>query len=90
MAPTPRFQRALELFTAAHSTDPTTDASGAPESLSYHTTLAANVAKLSQLSSDPTLRAGPSEALLLAAHSQHIRRWERPRSDYPEDRKSVV
>jgi hypothetical protein len=29
---------------------------------------------------------GVSEALLLAARAQHIRRWEIPRSDYPLDR----
>ena len=28
----------------------------------------------------------PSEALLLAARAHHVRRWEIPRSDYPEGR----
>jgi hypothetical protein len=28
----------------------------------------------------------PSEALLLAARAHHIRRWQSPRSDYPEGR----
>lgn len=32
----------------------------------------------------------PSEALLLAAHSQHIKRWEIPRSSYPEGRKAYL
>lgn len=32
------------------------------------------------------LRKNSSEALLLAARSQHIRRWESPRKSYPEGR----
>ncbi len=38
------------------------------------------------------LRIAPeaSEALQLAAHSQHIARWKIPRSDYPMDRKGYL
>lgn len=32
------------------------------------------------------LVSDPSEALLLAAHGQHIRRWQHPRSEFPEGR----
>jgi hypothetical protein len=32
----------------------------------------------------------PSEALLLAARAHHIRRWERPRSDYPAGRRGYL
>ncbi|HEX9925741.1 MAG TPA: DUF4202 domain-containing protein [Anaerolineae bacterium] len=33
---------------------------------------------------------GASEALLLAARAQHIRRWEIPRSDYPHGREGYL
>lgn len=67
--PTERFNLVLSKFKEAHSTDPE------KESLIYHSTLASYSTKLSN--------SIPSEALLLASNSQHIKRWEKPRSDYP-------
>ncbi|GAA5851978.1 hypothetical protein JCM8547_000115 [Rhodosporidiobolus lusitaniae] len=77
-SPTPRFLAALSSFSQMHSTDP------AGASQAYHSTLEAYTRKLSSLSSDPRIQEGPSEALLLAANCQHVRRWEKPRSEYPE------
>jgi hypothetical protein len=34
----------------------------------------------------PRLVADPDEAVLLAARAHHLRRWELPRTDYPEGR----
>jgi hypothetical protein len=78
MTSSPRFQSALAIFAAAHATDP------AGDSAAYHSTLAVFATKLCRLSDLPELQSGPSEALLLACASQHIRRWERPRKDAPE------
>lgn len=36
------------------------------------------------------LRPDPPEALLLAARAHHIRRWQRPRDDYPRDRQGYL
>lgn len=67
--PTNRFNLTLAKFLEAHSTDPE------GESTQYHSTLSSYVTKLSASS--------PSEALLLAANSQHIKRFDKPRADYP-------
>ncbi|GAA5852889.1 hypothetical protein JCM9279_006216 [Rhodotorula babjevae] len=95
--PTPRFLVALSSFRAMHLQDPSTSldepaqaqvraqAQGpSTPSLRYHSTLELYARKLSALSTVDALRQGPAEALLLAAASQHVRRWERPRKDYPE------
>jgi hypothetical protein len=66
---TARYRAAKASFAAAHAQDP------AGESASYHQELEAYVRKLSP--------APASEPLLLAANCQHIRRWEKPRSDFP-------
>ncbi|KAK9898892.1 hypothetical protein P389DRAFT_193907 [Cystobasidium minutum MCA 4210] len=60
---------------AASAGDPVASTSKVPYSLVYHQTLASYV---EQLTSDP------SEGLSLASYCQHIRRWEIPRSSYPE------
>ncbi|ORY88664.1 hypothetical protein BCR35DRAFT_350895 [Leucosporidium creatinivorum] len=75
--PTARFERVLALFAAAHALDPE------GQSSLYHSKLDAYVRQLSSSSANPVLNQGPSEALVIAANSQHIRRWEKPRSEYP-------
>lgn len=77
--PTSRFLAALSSFHAMHTQDPSH-----PASLSYHTALEAFVRNLSSRSTDERVNKGPGEALLLAANCQHVRRWEKPRSSYPE------
>lgn len=77
--PSARFTKAVALFAAAHATDPALDASSVPESIAYHASLVDYVTKLSGLVQEG---GEPSEALLLAAHSQHIRRWEKPRKQW--------
>ncbi|KAK4047285.1 hypothetical protein OIO90_006246 [Microbotryomycetes sp. JL221] len=84
-ASTERFKRALELFQQAHQQDP------AGQSAAYHAELNETVHRLAQdrhrtLASNlaEAKEANPSEALVLAANCQHIRRWERPRSSYGE------
>ncbi|KAM0747941.1 hypothetical protein T439DRAFT_86835 [Meredithblackwellia eburnea MCA 4105] len=74
-----RFRRASSLFASAHRGDPTLGPAGVPESVTYHEELVEYVKKLSKLQGQE-----PSEALLLAASCQHVRRWERPRRDWPE------
>ena len=72
-----RFQLAVARFQAAHRDDPVTveTAEGqVPWSVHYHRRLVAWVRRL-----DPEA----SEALVLAAHCQHIRRWTIPRDRYP-------
>lgn len=66
-----RFRRAIELFDAANAEDP------AAEALLY-----------AKRMSDWLNRLVPdaSQALKLAARSQHIRRWEIPRNKYPMTR----
>ena len=71
-----RFERAVAQFRAAHEADPRS-LGDERWSVRYHRRLVAWVDQL-----DPDA----SEALRLAAHCQHIRRWTRPRSDYPEGR----
>ncbi|KPV72847.1 uncharacterized protein RHOBADRAFT_55521 [Rhodotorula graminis WP1] len=94
--PTSRFLVALSSFRAMHLRDPSSPTTAADEpapapapgastpSLRYHSTLELYARKLSALSTVDALRRGPGEALLLAAASQHVRRWERPRKDYAE------
>ncbi|GAA6030594.1 hypothetical protein JCM8097_006225 [Rhodosporidiobolus ruineniae] len=82
--PTPRFLAALSSFARMHATD-----HAAPAAQTYHSTLDAYCRKLAtHWPADGTdgerISTGPSEAVLLAANCQHIRRWEHPRSTYPE------
>ncbi|ODQ55365.1 hypothetical protein SAICODRAFT_5310 [Saitoella complicata NRRL Y-17804] len=77
--PSTRYQKAIEAFTAAHTDDPRPSSTGEPYNVLYHRRLAHFCRELC-LAGDNT----PSEALLLAANCQHIRRWEHPRSDFSE------
>jgi hypothetical protein len=75
-----RFQLAIDRFDAVNAQDPNVEmvnGVGHPKELLY-----------SQRMSDWLDRLAPDacEALRLAARSQHIRRWEIPRSTYPMDR----
>jgi len=71
-----RFQAAIQQFDAANSQDPTKIDGVAAEVLYAR--------RMSQCLS--RLCPDASEALQLAARSQHIRRWSIPRSSYPMDR----
>lgn len=75
-----QFERAVELIDEENSLDPNFDVvegKNVPRELLY-----------SQRLTDWVLRLEPnaSEALRLAARSQHIARWRIPRKDYPEGR----
>lgn len=77
---TARFEQALALIDAENAQDPNTDlldGKHIPRELLY-----------SQRLTDWVLRLNPdaSEALRLAARSQHICRWKIPRSQYPPNR----
>ena len=72
-----RFQRAIALIDEANSRDPNSDlleGQSVPRELLYSDRLTAWVLKL---------EPGASEALRLAARSQHICRWKIPRAEYP-------
>lgn len=71
-----RFQQAIARFDAANAEDPNRE-DGQPRELLYARRM---TAWLERLEPDAT------EALRLAARSQHIRRWAIPRGDYPADR----
>jgi hypothetical protein len=76
----PRFQEAIARFEAENAKDPHSELVGGdrvPRELLYGRRLAAWVLKL---------EPDASEALQLASHCQHIRRWEIPRSDFPADK----
>jgi hypothetical protein len=71
------FQEAIRRIDESNSDDPNTEVEGEdsyPKEVLYARRMSAWVDRL-----DP----GASEPLRLAARSQHIRRWESPRSDYP-------
>ena len=75
-----RFKKAIEQFDLANSEDPNKEefqGKAYPKELLY-----------AQRMSDWLLKLSPdaSETLQLAARSQHLRRWEIPRSNYPVDR----
>ena len=73
----PRFDQAIQAFDAIHRTDPRGIVIAGEElcwSLHYHDRLTHWVRSLSP---------DASEALLLAARCQHIRRWTIPRDQYP-------
>ncbi len=84
MTETDRFERAIRGIDEANSADPNSelvDEVAHPKEQLYGMRKQSWVEEL-----DP--RA--PEALRLAARSQHIRRWEIPRSDYPMDRKGYL
>jgi hypothetical protein len=75
-----RFQAAMARFDAANSEDPNTESEGG-EAIAKELLYARRMsAWLQRLESDAP------EAVRLAARCQHIRRWVRPRGDYPMDR----
>jgi len=79
-----RFEAAIALIDDANALDPTTLTVGGeprPKELVHAGMLTAWVTRL---------RPNPSEAVLLAARGQHIRRWEHPRSSFPEGRRGYL
>ena len=80
MSPSDRFQCAIEQFDTANAKDPnreSVDGVEQPKELLYARRMTACLD-----------RFGPDapEPVRLAARCQHIRRWTRPRADYPEGR----
>ncbi len=75
-----RFRAAIAAIDGANSADPNTltiNGVSRPKELAH----------AEMMTNWVTVLAGePSEALLLAARAHHIRRWEMPRSSYPEGR----
>lgn len=75
------FERAIALIDAANALDPNVfvreDDTRRPKELAHAEMLTAWVM---------SLRPDASEEALLAARGQHIRRWEHPRSSFPEGR----
>jgi hypothetical protein len=75
-----RFRAATEAFARLHRDDPRTVLAGdaaVPRSVLYHEKLVSWVEHLAPQA---------SEAVRLAAHAQHVRRWTIPRSEYAADR----
>ena len=84
MSDADRFQRAIRSIDEANGEDPNSevdDGVAQPKELLYGMRMQRWVEAL-----DPHA----PEALRIAARSQHIRRWEIPRSDYPMDRKGYL
>ena len=84
MSDTDRFQRVIRSIDQANGEDPNSevvDGVAQPKEQLYGMRMQEWVEEL-----DP----GASEALRIAARSQHIRRWKIPRSDYPMDRKGYL
>ena len=82
--PDERFARALAAIDAANADDPqriAVDGVPQPKELTHARMLGAWVRRL-----DPA----PSEALLLAAHAHHVRRWTIPRASYPAGREAYL
>ncbi len=76
----PSFERAIAAIDAANAEDPnalTYAGESRPKEL-LHSELATRWVR--------QLQPDPSEALLLAARAHHLRRWQLPRSEYPEGR----
>lgn len=75
-----RLERTLAAFDAANAGDPNREmdrGEAQPKEWLYGRRMSETLA---------TFKPDASEALQLAARCQHIRRWESPRSDYPEGR----
>ena len=81
MADSERFARAVAQFELQNARDPrrvtVSDGSSQPLELVQARRLAATIAQLAPNASEP---------LRLAAHCQHLRRWEIPRSSFPSGR----
>lgn len=79
MSTTP-FERAVAALCQANSEDPRrveADGVSVPQEVAHANALVAWVRRLTD---------DPPDALVLAAYGQHIRRWQHPRSEYPEGR----
>ena len=79
-----RFQQAIEKFDAENSQDPnkeTVDGNEHPKELLYAQRMTKRLLKF---------KPDASEAVQLAARSQHICRWTKPRESYPMDRKGYL
>ena len=79
-----RFEKAIAAFDAYHRKDPNTekyDGQLYPKELLYARRM---TEKLAQFKPDA------DEVVKLAARSQHIGRWEIPRTDYPMDKKGYL
>ncbi len=79
-----RFQRAIALIDEANGADPNVlvvAGAGRPKELAHAELVSAWVRRLVD---------DPSEPLLLAARAHHIRRWQRPRADFPRDRRGYL
>src|SRR5215472_14940047 len=75
-----RFERACARFDAANALDPNRESAGGrerPKELLYAERMSAMLERFAP---------DASEALRLAARSQHIQRWKIPRSDYADGR----
>jgi hypothetical protein len=79
-----RFKRAIAAIDAANADDPETLTLKGKE-VPKEQTHAEMATRWVQ-----RLRPEASEALLLAARAHHIRRWERPRADYPAGRQGYL
>ena len=79
-----RYAAAIAAIDAANAADPvklTIGGTERPKELAHAEMMTEWVTKLA---------GEPSEALLLAARAHHIRRWEVPRSSYPEGRSGYL
>jgi hypothetical protein len=81
---TARFQRAIQAIDDANRDDPVT-LTFKGESVPKEPTHARMATRWVQ-----ALRPDAPEELLLAARAHHIRRWERPRADYPPGRQGYL
>ncbi|MCH7891182.1 MAG: DUF4202 domain-containing protein [Gemmatimonadetes bacterium] len=84
MSDSDRFQQVIRNIDEANGEDPNSeivDGVAQPKELVYGRRMQKWVEEL-----DPQA----PEALRIAARSQHLRRWEIPRSDYPMDRKGYL
>ena len=79
-------RQAIAQIDEANSQDPNTitiDGEARPEALCYGEWMTAWVEKIRTTGST-------NDMLLIAARAQHIRRWEMPRSDFPDNRKGYL
>lgn len=78
MDPQTPYDKALSLLDAAHALDPTLTTTTTPP-IPYELHYAQRMTSLLHLHTP-----SPSPALSLAIRAQHLRRWEIPRSSYPD------
>jgi hypothetical protein len=78
--PADRFSHAIEAIDSANAADPNAfvrDGTSEPRELVYGRQMSLWLVRLKPAADEP---------LRLAARAQHIRRWQRPRGDYPQGR----